>query len=363
MAISSLMFAVLALVLALPQRPNAHTPTAASPATALAADAEGYATADAPRTFRFPADHGAHPRFRTEWWYLTGNLDTAAGRRFGYQLTIFRSALAPRPRGGESAFATEQLYLGHLALSDIDAGRFCHDERYARGAAGLAGAEEERIWLETWRIDGTPERGLRVRADGDGYAIDLSLAPGPGPALRGEGGRSAKSASGDDASYYYAFPRLPTAGTVTVDDEAHRVDGDSWYDREWSSSALARDQVGWDWLALHLADGRDLMLFQLRRADGGRSFAAGAITDRDGDGPQLDGSDFTLEPLRWWTSPRGGARYPIAWRIAVPAHGIAGEVTTALRDQEHHGSFIYWEGTVDLDGEPGGRGYLEMTGY
>ena len=359
--------AVIVCVLALALVPSGHRPVGipSGPGLALSADdATGYARALEPRRFVFPDDHAAHPDFRTEWWYLTGNLRDATGRRFGYQFTLFRRALAPGPAEARtSAWATHQYWFAHLAVSDVAAGRFVHDERQARGALDLAGAQPRRVWIGTWRLTGTPETGLHLAAASTGFALALDLAPGPGPILRGEAGLSAKSDQPGNNSYYYAFPRLPTSGTLRLDGRAHRVTGASWYDREWSSSALARDQVGWDWFALHLADGRDLLLFQLRDAAGARDYAAGAISGPEGEATSLAMATVALHPTRWWTSPRSGSRYPVAWRLAVPALDLRGEIRAVLSDQEHRGGFTYWEGAVDLDGSHPGVGYLEMTGY
>jgi len=350
--------------------PAARTPAAAAMAAMAAPAGAGHARAFEPRPLRFPRDHGPHPAFQTEWWYLTGNLEDAAGRRFGFQLTLFRFALAPGAPSRASAFATRQAWMGHFAVTDAAAGRFHAFERFARGAAGLAGAEARpfRVWLEDWRIESRePSRflPLRVRAARQGVALDLTLGPGRGPVLQGDRGLSRKSAAPGNASYYYSYTRLPAAGELHTPAGRFAVHGRAWLDREWSTSALAPDQAGWDWFALQLDDGRDLMFYRLRDRDGGmHPFSAGILAG-PGDGPprRLGPAQVRLAPERHWTSP-SGARYPVAWRLQAPGLDLA--VRPLLDAQEHVGRFRYWEGAVTVSGRDGalaGRGFLEMTGY
>jgi predicted secreted hydrolase len=344
------------------------------------ADDALYARAAAPRAFAFPADHGPHPEFRTEWWYFTGNLRAEDGRAFGYQLTFFRQAVAPEEPGAPpraSAWATRQVYLAHFALSDLNGRRFRAFERFARGAAGLAGAEltpagQLRVHLEDWRAEGGGGAGavfpLRLRAAEDGVAIDLELEQGKPPVLQGDGGLSAKGPEPGNASYYYSLTRMPTRGTVTVDGRAHEVTGNSWMDREWSTSALPAGVVGWDWFALQLDDGSELMLYQLRRADGTTDpFSKGSLVAPDGSASPVSAAELALEPEGRWRAP-SGAVYPARWRLAIPSRGLALEVEPVLADQELPVSIRYWEGAVRVtgtrDGRPvAGAGYLEMTGY
>lgn len=334
---------------------------------------QGYARALVPRDFSFPADHGPHPEFRTEWWYYTGNLETAEGRRFGFQLTFFRSALAPEMPARESEWATRQAWLAHFAVSDVDGGRFRSFERWSRGAAGLAGitAEPFRVWVKDWsaRALGGQVFPMRLTGSADGVALDLALQQGKPPVLQGERGLSRKSAEPGNASYYYSLTRMPAAGTVRFGDERFEVTGLAWMDREWSTSSLGADQVGWDWFALQLADGRDLMLYQLRRKDGGIDPASsGTLVGPDGGSAPLSSADFSIEALGRWTSPRSSAAYPARWRIRVPSAELDLEVRPLLADQELDVSFRYWEGAVAVAGtrrgEPvNGRGYVELTGY
>jgi len=388
--------------------PRDRQEAALSIAGALSGDTTGYARADAPRPFHFPADHGPHPRFRTEWWYFTGNLDGADGRRFGYQLTFFRNALAP-PDDEAAAFptddraspwATRQAWFAHFAVTDAAGRRFFAAQRLARGGRlGLAGATFTgpglRLWVDDWSarsvlpvgtappaIRGGGLLPLRLAAAQEGAAIALTLEPGKPVVLQGDSGLSVKSrdpATGMvDASYYYSFTRLPTAGTVTLGEGSFAVSGSSWMDREWSTSALAQDQVGWDWFALQLDDGRDLMVYALRLSDavgGGIDPASSAtLVARDGTARHLARDAFAIDVLDRWRSPATGALYPFTWHLAVPGEGIDLVIRPVLADQELDVGLRYWEGAVDVrradasrEGSAGapviGRGYVELTGY
>ncbi len=330
----------------------------------------GFARAITPRTFHFPEDHGAHPDFRNEWWYFTGNLEDTDSRRFGYQLVIFRTALTPEALPRRSAWATNQIYMAHFAISDIEAGHFRYFERFARGALGLAGATTDplRVWLEDWQIQGTEDGGWHLRARADGHALDLRLSPRKPVVLQGAAGLSRKSERPGHASYYYSQTRLATRGTLTLPSGAFTVAGLSWLDREWSSSALAPDQTGWDWFALQLDDGYDLMFYRLRRKDGSMDPASsGTLVDPAGRARHLRQEEVRLEALGHWRSPRGG-RYPLRWRIAVPSHDLALEITPLLEAQELDVAVRYWEGAIAVQGRHAGRpvsgrGYMELTGY
>ena len=367
-SLTALGLAVLILAAATPIR-DAVRGYRSNAVAALVADDQGYARALDVRDFEFPRDHAAHPEYRTEWWYLTGNMFTPEGRRFGYQVTIFRSALAPPDNAnnstdaGASGWRTRQVYFAHVAVSDIESGTFLHDERFERGAMGLAGASQGRTWIGDWTIQGDPHLGCRLLVTTDTFQLNFNLAPGSGHVLRGDRGLSAKSHEPGNNSYYYAFPRMPTIGSITLGDVEHAVTGLSWYDREWSTSALTRSQVGWDWFAIHGDDGTDLMVFQLRREEGTSDFATAALTRADGSQLPFTADQVTLSPLRHWTSQHSGSRYPIQWRLQIPAIGIDSVVMASMANQEHTGSFRYWEGAVDAIGSYNGVGYLEMTGY
>lgn len=346
-------------------RERAGDPKASlSVAEALSAESgSGYARALAPRPFSFPADHGPHPDFRTEWWYYTGNLETAEGRRFGFQLTFFRSALAPEAPARESAWATRQAWMAHFTVTDVESGKFRSFERWGRGALGLAGAQAEpfRVWLKDWVAAGDP---MHLQASEQDVAIDLTLQPGKPPVLQGDRGLSRKGLEPGNASYYYSLPRMPAAGTVRVGNERFDVTGLAWMDREWSTSSLSRDQVGWDWFSLQLADGRDLMLYRLRKKDGTADpLSSGTLIAASGESRPLKAADFAIENLGEWRSPRSGARYPARWRVRVPSAGLDLTVRPTVADQELSVSFLYWEGAVDVAGSQEGRGYVELTGY
>lgn len=328
----------------------------------------GFARAIEPRPFVFPRDHGPHPEYAIEWWYYTGNLRSVEGRRFGFQLTIFRTGLMPGDPQRPSAWASNSVYMAHFALSDITGGTFHAFERFSRGAAGLAGAQSEpfRVWLEDWVAEGQGPDGMPMRlyaAEGD-VAIDLTLAAGKPPVLQGDRGLSQKSADVGNASYYYSFTRLPVSGAVRVGGMTHQVRGLGWMDREWSTSALGENQVGWDWFALHLDDGRDLMFYRLRLRDGSIDPSSkGVLVSADGAARRLSVNDVALEPLDEWTSPRSGATYPARWRLRVPAEAIDLTLTPLLADQELPVTVVYWEGAVSISGSASGSGYVEMTGY
>jgi predicted secreted hydrolase len=350
------------------QRPRSAPGPSLAVGTVLAGgDTAGFARAIGPHHFAFPADHGPHPEFRSEWWYVTGQL-RAGARRFGYQLTIFRQALAPSAPPRPSAWASRQVYMGHLAISDVQGGRFLSFERLAREGLALGGAQAAppRMWVEDWTMSGPGDLfplALRARGEDGVHAavLTLSLEPGRGPVLQGDAGLSAKGPEPGNASYYYSMTRLPTRGRLSLDGRDFDVEGASWLDREWSTSALGPELAGWDWLALHLADGRDLMVYRLRRTDGSAAPHSRA-TIIDAAGKTELHQDFTLTPLSWWTSPHSGVRYPIAMRLTIPSAALTLEVRPLLQDQELQTSVRYWEGAVDSTGVPG-AGYLELTGY
>ena len=334
-------------------------------------DNTGYQRAEQPRPFQFPADHGPHPQFRNEWWYATGNLTDAAGRQFGYQLTLFRIALTPTTPVADSAWRTAQIYMGHFALTDVADQRHYGFERFSRGALGLAGAQSEpfRVWLENWELSGGESElwPMRIRAQEEVIAVDLTLNPGKPLVLQGDRGLSQKSAEPGNASYYYSYPRLPTEGTIQISGQTFTVNGASWLDREWSTSALGSEQSGWDWFALQLDDGRELMFYRLRRKDGGTDrFSQGVLVATDGQTRLLRFDEVDLQPLGEWQSPQTSDRYPASWRLRVPAETLDLTVTPKAADQEMRLTVRYWEGAVTVSGRAGdqkitGQGYLEMT--
>ena len=336
--------------------------------------APGFARAMAPRTFSFPADHGAHPDFRSEWWYFTGNLAAREGRHFGFQLTFFRVALAPAATPRTSAWATNQAWMAHFTLTDTEAGRFHTAERLGRGALGLAGAEltPYRVWVDGWQArSGTPTGlfPLRLKASHETVAIDLELSAVKPLTLQGQDGWDRKGPKPGNASYYYSYTRLAARGHVRTRDASFDVTGTAWMDREWSTSALGPDLAGWDWMSLQLSNDRELMLYRMRRKDGGTgAFSKGVLVPAAGEKIALAASEFELRPRRWWTSPTTRVRYPVAWAIEIPSQGLSLEVEPRLDEQELDLSVLYWEGAVLAKGRDGaeavtGRGYLELAGY
>ncbi|MCX7668783.1 MAG: carotenoid 1,2-hydratase, partial [Anaerolineae bacterium] len=368
--------------------PQEQPPLRAAVRAALpvAADTAGFARAEGPRPLIFPADHGPHEAYQTEWWYYTGNLTAATGEHFGYQLTFFRRTVAPRDersavgasaRAGErpSGWRTDQVYMAHFAITDVAGRGHRSFERFSRGAAGLAGAQADpfRVWLEDWEVAGPSIGETRLRAtarDGDiELALELELRALKGPVLQGERGYSRKGPEPGNASYYYSLPRLQTTGTVAVRGQRWAVTGLSWMDHEFSTSALGPDLAGWDWFSLQLDDGTEVMLYALRRLDGRRDpFSGGTLIGQDGSTRVLAADEFEIRATGEWRSPRTGGRYPSGWVVVIPAADLQLTVTPYLADQEMRTSVLYWEGAAAVTGTRGGRpiagvGYVELTGY
>ena len=337
---------------------------------ALAEDRAGFARALAPRPMSFPEDHGPHPDFRMEWWYYTGNLKTSAGRHVGFQLTFFRIALSPAEEPRSSAWATRQLYVAHFAVTDTAGGRFHAASRTSRAALDLAGAQATpfRVWVESWSAEG--EGGAtRLRAREGDVAIDLTVSPAKPVVLQGDRGLSRKGPEPGNASFYYSLTRMPTRGTVRLGSETLEVSGEAWMDREWSTSALGAAVEGWDWFAVQLDDGRELMVYLLRRRDGTLDpFSAGTLVAADGTARRLEAAEVQVETLAHWTSPHSGVRYPARWRLSVPSAELRLEIEPRVADQELRVGTRYWEGAVAVSGSSGGQpgagwGYVELVGY
>ena len=332
-----------------------------------------------PRPIELPADFGAHPRFRTEWWYVTGWLRAAGvAEPYGFQVTFFRTRtdVAASP----SRFAARQLVSAHAALTDPLAGRLRHDQRVARTGFGIALAREgdTEVALRDWRLERRPDAAApaghrylaRVDAAARGFALDLVFAATQPVLLQGEAGYSRKGPDPAQASHYLSEPQLAVSGTLAVEGRALRVeDGRAWLDHEWSEALLHPEAVGWDWIGMNLDDGAALTAFRLRRADGSALWAGGSFRDGAGGAARSFGpAEVRFEPLRRWTSPATQATYPVHWRVTTPA-GVF-EVRTRLDAQELDSrastGAVYWEGLSDLHDPAGrrvGRGYLEMTGY
>jgi predicted secreted hydrolase len=336
-------------------------------AETLQNDATGYARVITPRDFAFPADHGPHPEYALEWWYYTGNLQAADGRRFGYQLTFFRQSMTPAAPVRQSQWGTNQAYLAHFAVTDVANNRFYATAEAQRGGSlGLAGATADpyRVFVNTWSAEGTGEQP-RLRAAQPDVAIDLQLRSLKPPTLQGEqaNGLSQKGAEPGNASYYYSLTHMATDGVITLDDQPIPVSGLSWMDHEFGTSSLGEGQTGWDWFGLHLDDGRDLMWGQLRREDGTIDVGQGSITGTDGTVTPLGRDDVQVEALDQWRSPHTGAQYPSRWRITIPQAQIELVVEPLINDQELNVGLTYWEGAVRISGTTTGYGYVELTGY
>jgi predicted secreted hydrolase len=345
-------------------------------AVAPSAQSSAWREARAGYTFEFPRDHAAHPEYRIEWWYYTGNLDAADGRRFGYQVTFFRIGIDPAP-ANPSRWAVRDLYMTHVAVSDPAGRRYRFAERLNRAGPGIAGAAADRyhVWNDDWTAERRDDGRHVIRLVEDDLGVELQLDEGRRPTINGRNGISQKGRAAGNASHYYSLTRMPTHGAIIIDGERVEVTGHSWMDREFGTSFLEPDQQGWDWFALQLADGSDLMIYQLRRRDGSRDpHSSGMLTRADGRVMHLDSSDFTLTPTgASHRSTGSGATYPIGWRIDVPGEALTLTVSTPLAGQELDFSratgVAYWEGLVDVAGTARGgrlltgRGYLEMTGY
>ena len=335
--------------------------------------AKQYCIAEAGYRFEFPRDHFSHPCFRTEWWYFTGNLATAAGRRFGYQLTFFREAV-DNPYPNPSRWRVDDLYLAHFAITDITGEEFFYTQRISRAGVGLAGADatKGRIWNGPWSAEVRGDAWTLNAVDGENL-IQLALNSRKPPAIQGIDSISQKAEGEGNASHYYSLTRLDTSGEIWIAGERYPVSGWSWMDHEFSTSQLQPEQVGWDWVSLQMDDGTEWMLFDLRRKDGARdAHSAGSFIDERGRVTPLSVSDFEMTPLAEWMSPLTGASYPTRWRVRVPGSGLDVEITAALPEQElitkETTGVTYWEGSIEAKGSRNGkpvqgRGYLEMTGY
>ena len=328
--------------------------------------------------YSFPRDHFDHPSFRTEWWYYTGNLFTAQNRRFGFELTYFRVGVE-RETPPASTWDFDQLYLAHLALSDIETGRFHRAERLNRAGPGLAGvsASQGRIWNGNWSVEWPPEgdvsKTLHLQAVAEEFSATFRLKPLKPPVIHGRDGVMVKSDDGRNASHYVSLTRIEAEGKLTIDRKPLEVTGTAWMDHEFFSQEVGEGQVGWDWMSIQLDDQTELMLYRFRgRGEATGDFFAGTFVDSAGRSRHLEGADIVFEPGKTWTSRETGARYPIEWTIEIPPLAIKLECRTPLASQEivtERGiGPNYWEGAVDYRGSADGRtvagvGYLEMTGY
>jgi predicted secreted hydrolase len=353
---------------------------AMQPVLAFAAQAAGesqYSVALPGYRYEFPRDHFDHPEYQTEWWYYTGNVKSADGRRFGFELTFFRQGVN-RDAAKAGAWDVRDLYLAHLALSDLDGGHFYHAERTNRAGPGIAGisSNDGRIWNGNWQIQWNGDQQT-LRAVDSRFELQLALRSEKPPVIQGENGVSQKGAGAGHASHYISLTHLETIGTIVLNGKSFQVDGLAWMDHEFFTHQLESEQIGWDWFSVQLADNTELMLFRIRRKDGTVDpFSAATFVDERGKSTHLRWTDFSLQPGgATWTSAITKATYPVQWKIAVPKLGLDLEVKTQLESQELTGGAArgtltpsYWEGAVKYDGNRAGVkiqgvGYLEMTGY
>ena len=338
----------------IPAQTNAETPR--------------FAQVDPRKTLSFPRDFGAHPDFRTEWWYATGWLQTPDGKQVGFQVTFFRSA-TEHERTNPSKFAPKQLIVAHAALSDPAIGKLQHDQRIARAGFGLAQTSESTtdIKLGKWSMLREADGHYRVTLPARDFSFDLTFTPTQPILLQGAQGYSRKGPKPEQASYYYSEPHLQVSGAITRNGKAVTVTGSAWLDHEWSSTVLDPKAVGWDWVGANLDDGRALMAFRIRASDGSSLWQHATLREKDGRLRQLNADAIRFTPVRYWRSPRTQARYPVEVTLEI------GQQRWQLRplqddqelDSRQSTGAVYWEGAVSLerDGRPDGRGYLEMTGY
>ena len=342
---------------------------------------EGFARALEPMKLQFPRDHGAHPEYQIEWWYYTGNLRADDGKAFGYQLTFFRFALTPQMPERTSHFATNQVYMGHFAVTDAANSEYFCFERRSRGAGGLAGATGDlayKVWLEDWSATEADPGVMRLHVASTSDLIEaepqiglsLNLRQTRPPILHGDNGLSQKGPELGNATYYYSLVGLETTGEITINGKTVTVTGISWMDHEFGTSFLGEGFVGWDWFSLQLEGDTTLMLYCLRRSDQScdPQTLEGTLIYPDGRQLRIGTTDFTLTPTRQWTSTESGATYPSGWHITFPELKIALQVEPLIPNQEFRASFTYWEGAVRVRGQVdgagvSGSGYVELTGY
>jgi len=373
-----IIFAAALLLVACDKQPQQST--GVSLHSELGGSATGYERACGARLFNFPADHGAHSSYRNEWWYVTGNVQDSGGQRFGFHVTFFRIANEPPLAQSEkknSLWRSNEFYMAHFAVTQKNR-EIKKFERFARAAAGLAGAEITpnekdivRVWLDDWQLSANKSvTGAALQwhlaLQTSDTKLNLTLTPQKPVVLQGDAGYSQKSDDPCNASHYYSFTRLETNGTIQIDGKTHSVNGSAWLDREWSSSALGSDQTGWDWFAIQLDDGRDIMLYQLRRNDQSRDPYSHAVEiDKQGNPKEIPIQNIEITTTRWWQGESGN-RYPVSGKILRRDTGEILIFEPLTDNQELDFTVRYWEGAITLTnntGEQKGQGYMELTGY
>lgn len=337
---------------------------------------EDFSKAVEKRKFVFPDDQGPHPDFRTEWWYFTGNLVSDEGKEFGYQFTIFRTALTKEKSERNSEWNSNQIYMAHFAVTDISNNKFYFDERFSREGNNLAGSQASpfKVWLEDWQIIQIQNEVLfdlpiiNIKAKTENFEIDFILESVKPFVLQGDEGLSQKGKQPGNASYYYSYTRLKTDGKIFLAGKEFSVSGFSWMDREWSTSALSDDQKGWDWFALQLDDNTEIMYYQMRKKDGTSDvFSKGVFVDETGSSQLIKNDDVVMEIMDFWESS-DGEKYPSGWNLQIPSKEIDLKITPAVKNQLMDVAVRYWEGSVKIEGKKSnadvmGRGYVELTGY
>jgi predicted secreted hydrolase len=319
------------------------------------------------RPLLFPRDYGSHPQFRTEWWYVTGWLNTQKGERLGFQITFFRTK-PDIDENNPSAFAARQLIVAHCALSDPKHGRLWQDQRIRRAGLGLADAAEgdTHVWIEQWSLKRDAKRYIANIA-ADEFSFNLALSETQAVLINGDGGFSRKAPQGQAASYYYSLPHLQVTGAISRQGVASQVTGEAWFDHEWSSEYLDAQATGWDWIGINLNDGGALMAFQIRGSEAQKRWAGGTYRSADGKMQILEPKDVEFRPTRSWVSPRTGTKYPVEWQVRAGDRKF--DLKPLLDDQENDTRLstgaIYWEGAVQAYAQAAlaGLGYLELTGY
>ena len=346
-------------------------------AFAFGEDAAGWRAAEPGWKFDWPRDHALHADFKTEWWYFTGNLRAADGRRVGYQVTFFRQGVrAPGQRvAAKSRFVVDDVKFGHFTITDVSAKQFHFSQQLLRGAFGEAGFgdlknDQRAAWLGDWSLTLDADGTMRLHASDGACTLDLHLESAKPWVLHGDAGLSTKADVPGHASQYYSGTRMRSRGTLKNGGETIAIEGESWFDHEWATNQLAPGQSGWDWFSVQLDDGTELMIYRLRKKDGSVDGAsAGSFIAKDGSVRHLRLDELKLTPVKFWQSTRTRAKYPIAWRVEVPSLSLALDVTTPVESQELAlDPVAYWEGLIEVRGTRDGRavnghGYLELTGY
>jgi predicted secreted hydrolase len=338
----------------------------------LIARADDYKIAQPGYSFVFPQDYFNHEDYQTEWWYYTGNVKSADGHRLGFELTFFRQGVSRA--APQDTWTVRDLWMAHIALSDISGQRFLSEERLNRAGPGIAGVDAQTglVWNGNWQAH-IAEDEETLRGVADKFALNLTLKPVKEPVIQGQNGASQKAEGSGHASHYFSVTRLLTTGSIELDGKTYQMEGTSWIDHEFFTGSMAANESGWDWLSIQLADNSELMLYRLRHKDGSIDpYSSGSYVDANGKTQFLSSSDFTMTPAdaATWTSPATKASYPIQWHVSIPRLKLQMDVTTPLKSQELTGKFgtTYWEGAIDTAGNRDqsplqGVGYLEMVGY